>query len=152
MIAAAVVLLGGYFCWQQNALEVNRTERSFARQLRAEVAPFPPERIAMYPQSSGNLLFYLDKERPVEIVRSPGEFRGFIEQGCAGVVITRQEYAERLPVEITSRLLKQRIVREQVRPWESKSSKRGKWVAWLWEDFSAIAAPVEATKGADDAE
>jgi len=42
LIAVAVVFLGGYFCWQQSILEMNRTEQPFARQLQARITASSP--------------------------------------------------------------------------------------------------------------
>jgi 4-amino-4-deoxy-L-arabinose transferase-like glycosyltransferase len=152
LVAIAVVVLAGYFCWQQDILEINRTERPFARQLQREMADLPPERIAIYPKSDANLLFYLGPQKPVGILRSPGEFRGFSELGNPGVLITQRRYAAGLPAEIVASLQRHKSLHEQVHRWESKSSKEEKWVAWFWEDCPALSAAPRANEGGTDAQ
>jgi len=131
-IGVAAVLLGGYFCWQRPILEMNRAERPFARELQGRSAAFSPERIAMFPKANPNLLFYLHTDRPIQILKNADQLRRFLEPGLPGVVITQSRHAAALPPEIVNSLWSQQYLREQVQPWESKSSRREKWVAWFW--------------------
>ncbi len=133
LIAVAVVLLGGYFCWQQNILEMHRTQRPFARQLQARSADFSQARIGIFPKCNANILFYLDSERPVEVLKNVDDFRSFTGQARSGIVITQQRHAAGLPAKITAELQKRYSLHEDVRSWESKSSRKEKWVAWFWE-------------------
>lgn len=108
--------------------------------------------IARAPRPCGNPLFCLDRERAVETTENLHRFRGFVEPGGAGAVRTVQEYAGRLPVEITTTRLKQRIPREEVRCWESRYLKEEKCVIWQRERPLTKGLPAEPTEGADDAE
>ncbi len=145
-IGVAAVLLGGYFCWQQNILDMNRTERPFAGELRARSAELPPERIAVFPKANANLLFYLHADEPIQIIKDADQFRHFLESSLPGVVITQNRYVAGLPEEIVSELWRQQSLREQLYPWESKSSKKEKWIAWFW------GCPMNASKAAGVAE
>lgn len=131
-IGVAAVLVGGYFCWQQNILEMNRTERPFVRQLQARAATLSPESIAIFPKANPNILFYLHADGPITIVKDTDQLRRFLESGHPGVLITQNRYAAELPAEIVGELWSRHGLREQVQPWESKSSKKEKWVAWSW--------------------
>ena len=150
-IAVAVVLLGGYFFWQQDILEINRTERPFARQLQARITGSSPMRIGIFPKSSANILFYLDSERPVEVLRDPDQLRRFTDEEYPGVLITQQRYAAGLPAEITAKLQTQQSLHEDVRSWESRSSKKEKWVAWFWETPADAGGMMEVKEGVEDA-
>jgi 4-amino-4-deoxy-L-arabinose transferase-like glycosyltransferase len=130
-IAIAVVVLGGYFCWQQNILEINRTERPFARQVRIQSANLPPDRIALFPKANANILFYLSREQPVRILKNSDELCSFIDNTQSGAVISQARYVADLPSEIITNLQKCQTFEEQVLSWESESSKEEKWVAWL---------------------
>jgi len=152
LVAVAVVLLAGYFCWQQEILEVNRTERPFARQLQKEIAYLPPERVAMYPKPDANLLFYLGTEGPVTVLETAERVGGFVERGGPSVIITQQRYAAGLPNEIITSAQRQPSLHEQGHRWESKSSKQEKWVAWFWGDASPLAATTRVNEGGTDAQ
>ena len=132
-IGVAVVLLGGYFCWQQNILEANRTERPFARQLQERIAALPSIQVRSFPKCNANILFYLDDGRHVDVLPDADGVRSFIEGSAPGVLIAQQRYAAGLPAEITARLQRQESLREDMRPWESKSSKEERWVRLVLE-------------------
>ncbi len=131
-IAIAVVVLGGFFCWQQNFLEIHRTERPFARKLKIQSANLPSERIAIFYKANPNILFYLSREKPVKILKSSDELYSFLENNPSGAVISQTRYITDLPPAILTNLQKYQIFEEQVFSWESESSKQEKWVAWLW--------------------
>jgi len=144
LIAIIVVVLGGYFCWQQNILEIHRTERPFAKEMQIRSANLPPERIAFFPKSDSKTLFYLAKEKPVRILGTSDELSSFLGDNQSGIIISQVRYITNLPSTILSDLQKCQTYKEQVRPWESESSKKEKLVAWLWgqqlEEESAMSA------------
>jgi len=131
-IGVAAVLLGGYFCWQQNILEMNRTEYPFVRELQARSATVSPESIAIFPKANPNILFYLEAARPVQVIENADQLRRFLESGLPGVLITQNKYAAGLPDELLGELWRREGLHEQVQPWESRSSRKDKWVAWFW--------------------
>jgi 4-amino-4-deoxy-L-arabinose transferase-like glycosyltransferase len=132
-IGVAAVLLGGYFCWQQNILELNRTERPFAMEVQARSAAVSPDRIAIFPKLNPNILFYLHCDEPIRIIENPDQLGAFLEPGLPSVVIMQSRHEAVLPEELSSLLWSKPYLREQVQPWELKSSKQEKWVAWFWE-------------------
>ncbi len=135
-IAIAVVVLGGYFGWQQNILEINRTERPFARNMQIQSASLPPDRIAIFHKANANILFYLSREKPIKILRDFDELYSFLENNPSGAVISQTRYITDPPSEIMTELQKCRTFKEKVLSWESESSKKEKWVAWLWGQTS----------------
>jgi 4-amino-4-deoxy-L-arabinose transferase-like glycosyltransferase len=134
LVVTAAILLGGFFCWQQNALEVNRTERSFAQELRARSIRFPPQRIGMFPRVNANILFYLGRDQPVQILKNSEQFRGFVASGVGDAVIAQSRDVAKLAAEITNDLARWQDLRQKVPPWGSKSARQEQWVAWLRED------------------
>jgi 4-amino-4-deoxy-L-arabinose transferase-like glycosyltransferase len=150
-IGVAVVLLGGYFCWQQNILETNRTERPFARQAQARITALSPARVGIFPKYNANILFYLDGNRRVEVLTGVDQVRSFIGGPAPGVLIAQQRYVAGLPAEISAGLQRQQSLRQSVQPWESKSSKGEKWVAWFWKAPVDVNDATGVTKRADDA-
>ena len=131
-IAVAIVLIGGYFGWQQGILDQNRTEYPFAKELQASSASLAPERIAMFPKTNANLLFYLNADRPIPVLQDADQLRRFLETGRPGVVISQCRYVSQLPRDILNMLWSGQHIREQTQPWESRSSQQEKWVAWFW--------------------
>ena len=151
-IGVAAVLVGGYFCWQQNILEMNRTEYPFVRDLQARSATLAPESIAIFPKPNPNILFYLGNERPIQIVANSDQLRRFLESGLPGALITQNRYAASLPEEILGELQRREGLHEQVQPWESKSSRKDKWVAWFWGQSLDGAKAAAVGEGMNHAE
>ena len=150
-IGIAAVLLGGYFCWQQNILDRNRTAYPFTQELRMKSTAVPSDRIAMFPQVNANILFYLHADRPIRILNNVDQLRTFLEASVPGVVIIQNRYAAGLPPEIVNELQKRQRLCERMQPWESKSSKKEKWAAWLWGQSSDTTDATGDKGGADDA-
>ncbi len=150
-IGAAVVLLGGYFGCQQNLLEVNRTERPFARQLAAMIAGSPSMRVATFPRHNANLLFYLDSNKPVEAPGDPNQVRAFLEQPGPAMLIVQHRHMKALPAEMAARLEQQPHLHEVMHPWESQSAKGEKWIAWFLKIPADPNGATAVEKGAADA-
>jgi 4-amino-4-deoxy-L-arabinose transferase-like glycosyltransferase len=146
LIVTAAVLVGGYFCWQMNLLDVNRTERSFVRQLQARLAGLPTERIAMFPRVNANVLYYLDRDRPVTILENADQLRDFIARGQAGTIITQNRYAAGLAPEIRSDLERWEGLQQKVAPWESKSGRQEQWLAWVRGDTGTNGPEIQHAK------
>jgi len=150
-IGVAALLLGGYFGWQQTILEANRTMRPFAGQVQAGTAGIPPQQIGIFPKCHATILFYLDRSGPVEVLRNADEIRCFMDRPQPAALITQQRYAVGLPPDISARLLQGQSLREPVRPWESKSSRPEKWMAWVWGIPGKAGDAVKNREMADDA-
>jgi 4-amino-4-deoxy-L-arabinose transferase-like glycosyltransferase len=91
MFAGAAVLLGGFFCWQQGLLENYRTGRAFVGELKTRVTGVPAEDIGFYRGASGIVLFYLDTEKPVTVLRTDRELREFMARDRPRVIIAQQQ-------------------------------------------------------------
>lgn len=150
-IAVAIVLIGGYFGWQQGILDQNRTEYPFAKELQASSASLAPERIAMFPKTNANLLFYLNADRPIPVLQDADQLRRFLETGRPGVVISQCRYVSQLPRDILNMLWSGQHIREQTQPWESRSSQQEKWVAWFWPRTTGIPQTTQTGESDDHA-
>lgn len=150
-IGAAAVLLGGYFCCQQNILEANRTERPFARQLHATVADSPSMRVASFPGNNANMLFYLDSNKPVKALEDPNQVRAFMTEPGPAVLIMQHRYMRALPAETATRLERQPNLHEVIHPWESKSAQKEKWIAWFLKTPADANGVTAVEKGAANA-
>ncbi|MGE5293994.1 MAG: ArnT family glycosyltransferase [Solirubrobacterales bacterium] len=150
-IGAAVVLLGGYFCWQEGILDGNRTEYPFVRELQARSAAFPPGRIAMYPKVNASILFYLNFDQSIPILTNVDQLRHFLEPGLPCIVITQGRYASQFPEDLLTMLWSGQYLAEQMQSWEPKSSKQEKWMAWFESHPGEASDTAKVRESADRA-
>jgi hypothetical protein len=61
-IAMAAVLLGGYFCWQENILNVYQTESVFDSNAKAHTVNLQPESIGFSREKDPKFLFCMEEE------------------------------------------------------------------------------------------
>lgn len=95
LVLSAFVILGGFFCFQQNSLEVYRTRKPFILKLKKMIPDIPPERIGMSKNMAG-VVFYLDLPRPLVDLQQPGALAGFLEKPGQKVIISRKKDAGRI--------------------------------------------------------
>ena len=100
MVLSAAVLMGGFFCWQQEILSRPGDERIFAKSLRAQVMESPSADIAFYKDVSPKVLFYVDYPGPVKILNDIDSAQSFIKSGneVKFLVSNREYMPELLPV------------------------------------------------------
>lgn len=91
-ISMAVVLMGGFFAWQYNILEYNRTERLFALQIKPVVESYPHERVAFYHTYGDKILFYMQWNPPVTLLTNESDLRAFLENDKPGIIISQNRY------------------------------------------------------------
>ncbi len=131
LIVIATLLLGGFFCWQQSILNAYETERPFALAVKARTADLPPENIGFIRKNNAKFLFYLDTERPTQTLREIAELRDFLAKGQGRVLISQRRYVSEAVSAVLGDLAKEPDMSEEIRPWDSKSSRGEKWVAWF---------------------
>ncbi|MDP8214027.1 MAG: glycosyltransferase family 39 protein [Candidatus Euphemobacter frigidus] len=133
LIAAAAVLLGGYFCFLFPAFDIYRTERSFALELRRKTAGIYPEAIAFYPDVRSNMIFYLGKKRPVRVFNEDEteELVSFLVNTPSGVIIAKRRYHDVIIPLIPNGTKRTATLQETVHPWESKKAPKRR-VAWFF--------------------
>jgi len=105
-ISMAVVLMGGFYAWQYNILEFNRSERLFALQIKPVVESYPHDRVAFYHAYGDKMLFYMQWNPPVTLLTNENELRAFLENDKPGIIISQNRYivgivASMLPAEPT---------------------------------------------------
>jgi 4-amino-4-deoxy-L-arabinose transferase-like glycosyltransferase len=150
MTATAAVVMGGFFCWQQDIVEVFRTERPFARQLKMEVATLPPERIGFFRTASANLFYYLDIDRPAAVLRSSRALREFLGRDGGKVMVTQRQYVEEARKVAPQMLAVEPELTETLSPW-GEGEQNEHWVAWLIPaNRGGIAALSAWSEGGDE--
>ena len=131
LISIAVVIFGGYFCWQKSILNTYRTERPFVEQVKARTAETPAAGIGIFPKVDATFLFYLDRKEPVKGLENAAALREFLANEQSQVLICRQRYVPGVLSTVSGDFPKGQDLMEEVRPWESKSDRKEKWGAWL---------------------
>ena len=137
--AATAILMGGFFCGQQGALESLRTEKPFVRRLRRAAAGPPAREVAFYRAVSPKVLFYLDPPAPVRLLGGTDEVREFCRPGPRGkILVARREYLDELRPYLPEKVFDRPLLNETVHPWQDKGGRgwkgsekwRGNLTAW----------------------
>ena len=144
LAAVAFVLMGGFFCVQQNALEDYRSEHQFISGIQSATAWIPSDRIALMDKGNidAKMVFYLGKESPVTFLRYKDKYAdeqdpdkravmSFLQSDQIGVLIAQARDVDALPVELSRLLSAAPTFEEKPLPFESKSSRQKRWGVWL---------------------
>ena len=145
MIAVTAVVYGGFFCWQQNIVDKFRTEPLFIEEVRARVNGGSASNIGFFLKVDAGLLFYLNRKEPISILKTAADWDKFLSTQTPKLVIIRSRDKEKIPADYRGFLQKQAYIIEKVQPWDSASSRREKWCAWIIEKNSALSqSPSES--------
>lgn len=125
----AVVLLGGFFCWQQQSLEKYRTGRKFANTLREQIVGISSSRIGFYHSASANIIFYLKTTEPVKVFKNAQQVLAFVCKGSGPrVLISRRKYLHDFMPLAKGWLSKGIQIGEEIYPWMRRKGRF--YVAW----------------------
>ena len=135
LLFASVVLVGGYFCWQQPTLEEYRTGKKFALELRREVSGLRLSQIAFFHSPSANILFYLDLAGPVRVLQNSREVAQFLsDTKRPKVLIARRKYLPRFFPLVQKQLDEATEYSEKLYPWMRKKCRY--YIAWKFPPHS----------------
>ncbi len=124
LLVAISVILGGYFCWQAIPLEIYRTERPFALQLKSKLGDLPPEQLVFYEKPEPNVLFYLDLPRPAILIENPEQMRDFMEKAPDEYfLVIRRKTVESLATALPQLAGQQPSFAEETFAWQKPSKK-----------------------------
>jgi 4-amino-4-deoxy-L-arabinose transferase-like glycosyltransferase len=124
-IIMAVILMGGFFCWQHIALDVYRTSKPFALELKSEIvkAGLKPRDIAFYGKHAKDVVFYLDLPEPIRMLTTTEQARSFLNSaGDAKLIIARRDCQDELLPLIPPEYWGKPILRQTVHPWEENQA------------------------------
>ncbi|MDN3513778.1 MAG: glycosyltransferase family 39 protein [Candidatus Brocadia sp.] len=144
LAAVAFILMGGFFCVQQNVFEECRSEHQFINEIQSATAWIPPDRIGlMYKgEVDAKMVFYLDKGFPVTLFRYKDRYAdkkdpdkkaimSFLQSDQLGVFIAQMRYVAAFPAELSSLLPATPAFEEKPMPFESKKAREERWGVWL---------------------
>ncbi|NUO08310.1 MAG: glycosyltransferase family 39 protein [Candidatus Brocadia sp.] len=144
LAAVAFILMGGFFCVQQNAFEECRSEHQFINGIQNATAWIPPDRVGLMYKGAvdAKMVFYLDKGLPVTLFRYKDRYAdkndpdkkaimSFLQSDQLGVFIAQMRYVAAFPAELSSLLPATPTFEEKPVPFESKQSREERWGVWL---------------------
>lgn len=133
MIAVTIIILGGYFCVVLPALDIYRTEKAFAGEIRNKTVDISPDRIAFYPDLRSNMIYYLGKYSPVLVFNEDqiDELKDFISGPPPRVIIAKRKYRDVIFPLFPPSLSPAETINETVYPWEEKKT-RNRRIAWFF--------------------
>ena len=111
----SAVILGGYFCWQQNILDDIRTERPFAFKVKAQTDDLPPENIGFFLKDDATFLFYLDRENPLRVLSDAAELRDFLASEKPRALVTQHRYVPTMLSEVSTDFEKEPDMKEEIK-------------------------------------
>lgn len=136
LIAVTVVVFGGYFCWQMNLLDQLRTEPEFIEQVNAQTADWPASRIASYPKKNATVVYYLNRNEPTTALNTDEDWKHFLEGNQPGIVLMQRKYIADVPADYAAYVQGEPDMAEEIKPWDSKSTRKDKWAAWVIKNGS----------------
>lgn len=144
LAVVAFILMGGFFCVQQNVFEESRSEHQFINKIQSATAWIPPDRIGlMYKgEVDAKMVFYLGKGTPVTLLRHEDKYAdkkdpdkktimSFLQSDQLGVFIAQRRYVSAFPAELSSLLPATPTFEEKPVPFESKKAREERWGVWL---------------------
>lgn len=125
LVVSAVILMGGFFCWQQLNLEAYRGEKPFALELKTHIKGLSAKQIAFYPKTKANILFYLNMPEPVSVLPVIGSAGDFLKS-CKGgeIIVTERKYIHELSSVLPEDLLMKQGLSEKLHPWDLESGEK----------------------------
>ncbi len=151
LIGTATVVMGGFFCWQQNIVEVFRTERPFAQELNQHITGLPANHVGFYRTGSANMLFYAGLKESAAMLRSSRQLRAFAGQAGDRVILTQQQYVGDAQRVWPERLSEPPDLVEQCQPWLEELPGEH-WVAWIIPTHEGDLSPTNRTAEKRDEE
>ncbi|RUM87464.1 MAG: hypothetical protein DSZ23_05800 [Thermodesulfatator sp.] len=126
LVLAGLVLLGAFFCFQQNSLEIYRTNKPFLLELKKNISDIPPERIGLS-KNMAFVLFYLDARRPLWDLAKHANLEHFLHIKGKKIIIARKRDAKRILPALPAGSYRQTLAARTF-PWSRRNEKR--LVAW----------------------
>jgi hypothetical protein len=130
-IAMSILIMGGYFCWQDNLLETYRTEKLFSMELKSYANAVGPEQIAFFRKFPIQTLFYMDLPKPVIVLDDTEAVEPFLNStNETRILVSHYDYQSELAGVLPEKIVNRPTLQEKVNPWEREK----KYEAWIVTD------------------
>ena len=128
-LLSAIIILGGFFCWQQPTLDQYRREKPYAEHLKTLLVEMSPQQIAFYRARSTTTLFYLNLPGPVQILNDQKSALNFLSSEKKDkILITQRKYLKDALFSMTPELREKPTLSEKTYPWQKHN--RSQYLAW----------------------
>lgn len=136
-VTASVILLIGFFCFQEPMLEEYHTLKPFATELRSLSKGVPLKDVVFYKRYSSEthrslakILFFTDFPEPIQLLVGTEAAQKFLESDREQkILITRREYITDFLHALPEEEKKSPTLSEKIHEWEKRTSP-SKFVAW----------------------
>jgi len=123
LLLPTLVLLGGYFLWQQPMVDKFRSKQPFGLALKETVQSIPAQQIGLAVKGRPPLkvMFYAQMPFPAQRLHSTEEIQSFLDKpGYPKLLLLEGDYIE-LPAGLASR---SPDLAETIYPWEKRTKKK----------------------------
>jgi len=128
-IVLAVLIMGGFFLWQEKGLDSMRSLKSFSLQVKESVGTLPPENVVFYRDFPPKMLFHVDLSRPATVAGDLDALRTILDtKNETWILIGHNEYHDEIASVLPRHILNQPAIREKQYPWEKKKKKHLAWI------------------------
>ena len=128
-LVLSVIIMGGFFLWQERTLGSLRSLKTFSMELKEPARSVGNENIAFFKNFPPKMIFHLDMPEPIDVIADAEGLESLMQTKTeTWIVISRGKYLGELATVLPEKLLNEPSYREKVYPWEKK---RGKYQAWI---------------------
>ncbi len=131
-ITVSLILLGGFFLWQQRALEPLQYRKSFSLKLKNELSSLDSSDIAFFRRFKPKMVFYLDRPDTIPILKNISGLQEFGKsKEKPWILISETRYENEIASVIPQNMGHSLLLEEDVYAWERDSKKEQKYKAWI---------------------
>lgn len=131
-MVASVVLVGGFFVFQEHMLNPMGTLKSFSLDLKERVDGLTPADITFFGQCPGDTVFYLGLTKPIRCLGDTDDVREFLStDGANRVLISRSRFLKELEKAFPEGDMAEPTLKEKMHPWEKEKDP---FMAWIIPD------------------
>jgi 4-amino-4-deoxy-L-arabinose transferase-like glycosyltransferase len=131
LIATCVLIMGGFFCWQDQLLNAYRSEKPFSMALKSRAQSVGAGQIAFFRKFSIKTLFYMDLPEPVTVLDDVDEVKPFLNSTKeTRILVSRYDYHNELAGVLPEKMMSRPTLKEKAEPWQ----KDKKYEAWIITD------------------
>ncbi len=127
-LGATIIILAGFFCWQQVILEKYRPYKPFLQKVRTAMGSnISPGNVALS-QDTANVIFYLGFNGPMPVLKTPKAVRLFLDRDGLRYMIVQRRYLEHSFSVLPEDLKKHPFMSSPLYPGEKR--KRMQLLVW----------------------
>lgn len=136
-IILSVILIGGFFAFQQKPIESLRTLKDFSLEAKQIAQEQTAGNIMFFGGMSGKVLFHLETREPVPAINDETEMQEFLDNTDKDwMVIASSYYYEPLEYILPEGMFTEPVLQEKVHDWENESDDwqkdgKEKFRAWI---------------------